>query len=168
MICAVDEEFGFGKNGEIPWYYSEDLNYFKNITKDGILIMGKNSYLDALEYFENKPFMPGREVSVISSTINKRVIREGVTVFTDVDFSIRYYQNLYPDKQIYFCGGKEIFEHALDVVDRVYLAKIPGVHECDVFLNKEKLLRNFSIMFCESGKKSKELLFQTYRRKTCC
>ena len=46
IIIAVDSDGGFGKDGKIPWNFPEDLKHFQKITKDGICIMGRNTYED--------------------------------------------------------------------------------------------------------------------------
>ena len=49
IIVAVDEECGFGKEGKIPWNFSEDMKHFKEVTSGGICIMGRKTYEDMLE-----------------------------------------------------------------------------------------------------------------------
>ena len=40
-ILAYDLNNGISKNGTIPWKSKTDLNFFYNITKGNIVIMGK-------------------------------------------------------------------------------------------------------------------------------
>ena len=49
IIVAVDEDGGFGKDGKIPWHYSEDLKHFKEVTTGHVCIMGRKTYEDMLE-----------------------------------------------------------------------------------------------------------------------
>ena len=44
IIAAVDNKFGIGKRGKLPWYSPTDMKYFKNITKGGIVIMGRRTW----------------------------------------------------------------------------------------------------------------------------
>ena len=67
---------------------------------------------------------------------------------------------------IFFIGGEGIFNNALDFVDHVYMTKIPGNYECDVFLDREKFNKKFVMESERTGDKSKELIFQKYKIKT--
>ena len=55
IILACDSNYGIGKNNKLPWYFSLDMNYFKNITithsilpdinyEPNILIMGRKTF----------------------------------------------------------------------------------------------------------------------------
>ncbi len=44
FIVAVDNKFGIGKNNTIPWFIKEELKYFKNLTKDNVVIMGSKTF----------------------------------------------------------------------------------------------------------------------------
>ena len=44
---AVDEEWGFSKNGSMPWPKNiEDLKHFKEMTLNGVVIMGRLTWED--------------------------------------------------------------------------------------------------------------------------
>ena len=43
-ILALDLNNGLSKNDKIAWKCNEDMNFFSNITKNNVLIMGKNTY----------------------------------------------------------------------------------------------------------------------------
>ena len=43
-ILAYDLNNGISKNGTIPWNSKTDLNFFYNITKGNIIIMGRNTF----------------------------------------------------------------------------------------------------------------------------
>lgn len=50
LIVSVDEEFGLGKKGILPWHISSELKYFKRITettknkKRNAVIMGRKCW----------------------------------------------------------------------------------------------------------------------------
>ena len=44
LIVAFNKKNVIGNNNTIPWYVPEDLLYFKNITKDNIIIMGRKTF----------------------------------------------------------------------------------------------------------------------------
>jgi len=65
-IVAVDEHWGIGKDGTMPWpHLSEDLKRFKKLTDGSMIVMGKNTWLS----LPKRP-LPGRENVVISRTLD--------------------------------------------------------------------------------------------------
>ena len=60
MIFACDQQGAIGKNGDLPWRQSTDLQHFKKITMGSNLIMGRKTW-DSLP-----GMLPGREHFVLS------------------------------------------------------------------------------------------------------
>jgi len=56
LIAAVDFNRGIGYQGNIPWYIKEELKYFKKVTGNSPIIMGRKTW-DSLP---KKP-LPNRE-----------------------------------------------------------------------------------------------------------
>ena len=76
IICAASKNNVIGQNNIIPWNDPNDLVRFKNITEDGILIMGRKTY----ESLPNKK-LSGRLHIVVTSIpdlINSTVVDEEV------------------------------------------------------------------------------------------
>lgn len=44
IVVAYDEEMGIGKDGTLPWHIPEELQHFKNVTNNSIVIMGRITY----------------------------------------------------------------------------------------------------------------------------
>lgn len=135
-ILAVDEEFWIWKWNDIPW--KSDLKNFKEITtftqdsdKQNALIMGRKTWESIPEKF--RPFS-GRKNFVISSQIQKSEIYEG---FMGIENAIEKAQNDENIETIFIIGWASIYNYVFekDLVDEVYLTRIPGRHECDTFVN---------------------------------
>lgn len=140
-IVAIDKKCGMGRNGKIPWHYPEDLKFFKTNTMDSVCIMGKNTFLDMLPYFQNKPFMPGRICLVVSSTlIESEYTNTGIKVFSSVINALAWAKLQFPDKNIFFIGGRSIYEEAMPLIDCCIVNIVNGVFDCDVFFPYTTLL----------------------------
>ena len=63
MIVACDRNGAIGKDGDLPWRQSTDLQHFKKITMGSNLIMGRKTW-DSLPF---KP-LPNRRNIVLTST----------------------------------------------------------------------------------------------------
>ena len=78
-ILACDEDWGIGKDGELPWpHNSADLKWFKEITTGGVVVMGKSTW-DSLPF---KP-LPKRE-NIIVTRSNQDI---GITNYQFVKFA---------------------------------------------------------------------------------
>ena len=63
-ILACDDEWGIGKNGDLPWPHNPaDLRWFKNNTLNSVVVMGKSTW-DSLP---RKP-LPNRENLIVTTS----------------------------------------------------------------------------------------------------
>lgn len=172
VIAAADEEFGFGKDGKIPWHYPEDFKFFKETTKDSVCIMGRKTFDDLLTYAKGKAVLPGRQCIVLSSTeldlgprpnamsipaMNSWVynnIHRATSVGNALDMSMKW------NMDVYFIGGESVFESGMKLADCVYLTRIPGTHNCDRFFPFKELKEKFHLYNTRNGDNG--LVFQTY------
>ena len=70
LIAAVDDKWGIGKNGALPWNEPEDLKYFKKLTTNATCVMGYNSYkeiADIFKYESTGKFLPNRKCLILTT-----------------------------------------------------------------------------------------------------
>lgn len=168
IIAAVDECGGFGKDGKIPWHYSEDLKHFHQVTKDSACIMGRKTYEDMYEMVvarkskgkesktpvRIKNILPGRDNYVVT----KQEKLEGVTTVNN----IRKATMLTKRNKIFVLGGERMFIEALPFVTKIYMTLVKGDFKCDRFFPVDVLTKHFKITSGEEGNES--LLFVNYER----
>lgn len=157
LIVAVDQGFGIGKDGNIPWHYSEDMKFFSTTTKGSTCIMGRKTYDDLAEIFKDKKgLLPGRECIVVTST--PETVEKGIAVSAvkeAVDIATR--------ENVFFIGGASIYEAAVDYIDKAFITFIPGDHDCDVEISE--VVRRIEQEFIMADTKQSEvggLLFAEY------
>ena len=74
-ILACDEDWGIGKDGDMPWPHNPaDLKWFKENTTGGVVVMGKSTW-DGLPF---KP-LPKRENIIVTR------IKQDISI-TDYNF----------------------------------------------------------------------------------
>jgi dihydrofolate reductase len=73
IIAAMSLNRVIGKDNQLPWHYSEDLQHFKNLTLDHVIVMGYNTYLSI-----GKPLPKRRNIVLTSKTI------DGVETYTSI------------------------------------------------------------------------------------
>lgn len=116
-IACVDSNFGIGYNNKLLFNIKDDLEYFKSLTTDGIVIMGRKTW-DSLP---KKP-LPNRVNIVIT---NNPLNHDGATYIT-LD-AIKDYLNVHAPKtsnNIFIIGGESIYKELLPYCERVYLTKV--------------------------------------------
>lgn len=118
---AVANHHVIGKNNKLPWHFSSDLKFFKELTMGSTVIMGRKTY-DSI----GKP-LPGRENFVLSKF--RSVPGEGLKFFTSFDEALENVTT--PDA--FIIGGASLYEQTIDRVDGIYLTRIYGGYEGDAF-----------------------------------
>lgn len=123
LIAACGHNRVIGKDGKLPWSIKEDWEYFLETTKDGILIMGRRCY----DEFES--FADGREVIALSRDPSKSFQRARKAESLNVAIEDCRKRS----RTAWICGGREIYEEALPIADKLYLTLIDAPFAGDVY-----------------------------------
>ena len=113
LIWAQDVNGGIGKNGELPWHISEDLQNFKKITINSTIIMGRKTW-DSLPI---KP-LPKRRNIVLS-----RNLQSNIEVFRSYDDCVNTLKKE-KLKKVFIIGGRSIYNLFFHNADFLHLTKI--------------------------------------------
>jgi len=137
MIVAIDEEFGIGKDGQIPW--KGDFAHFRDTTtktrdssKQNAVIMGRNTFDSLPEKF--RP-LPGRKNIVLSH--KKHANTDSVQYFQDVETALDTLEKDAEVERIFLIGGAALYNYAFDtqIADEILLTCVPWKHACDTFID---------------------------------
>lgn len=109
-IAAVDNNWGIGYNGSLLVSIPEDLKYFKELTNNKIVIMGRKTW-DSLP---KKP-LPNRQNIVITSnpTEDYHIEMDSLKTWLSVT-----------QKDVFIIGGGQIYKELLPFCDKLYITKI--------------------------------------------
>lgn len=139
IILAVDEGGGIGSNGDIPWHFSVDLAYFKRTTMGGVCIVGRIT----AESLINRGVWPlkGRACCVVSST----KVYPHVPTVDSIEAALEWAKRVYPNKDVWICGGANMYSAALPHIDVAHVTHLPINKNCDTTVHDvlEYLNRNF-------------------------
>lgn len=121
LIVAHTLNKAIGKNGDLVWKNKLDMQRFKNLTINSIVVMGKNTQISLPKK------LPNRINCVISTTLKS----EDVEIFNSVEDFLNKYNN----NNIQVIGGSHIYKSFLDmgIVDNIYLTLIEDYIEGDVY-----------------------------------
>ncbi|MDR9363782.1 MAG: dihydrofolate reductase [Balneolaceae bacterium] len=121
IIVAHDPNLVIGKDGELPWHFSEDLKFFKKTTMGSPMLMGRGVF----EELNEKP-LPGRENVVLS----RSKTYEHVPTFSSIDKALDY---LSDQEEVFIIGGGEIYRQTIDQVDELIITQVKTKHEGDTY-----------------------------------
>ena len=134
-ILACDQEWGIGKNGDMPWPHNRaDLQWFKKMTHGQTVVMGRNTW----NSLPVQP-LPGRQNIVVSTTEV-----EGATLTLGEGFKGRIVELAF-EFPVWIIGGGQLIDHCLDIIDELWLSRIEGDYNCDVKLPGTKILEQFEL-----------------------
>ena len=135
-IMAADDKGGVSKNGSMPWpKNSSDLQWFKKMTLNNVVIMGRLTWID--------PFMPTPLKNRVNVLATNQILDSylGVDEFISGNLiaNVKTLSQKYKEKDTYIIGGPKILDQLFESVEEFYLTRIYGNFECDKSIDFEKI-----------------------------
>jgi dihydrofolate reductase len=129
LIVAMDAKRGIGKNNDLMWHLPADMNFFKETTKNQIVVMGRKNYDSIPEKFRPLP----NRLNVVL-TRSKDFKADNCLVFNSLSDCLVFFKNE-KERKIFIIGGGEIYKMALDskCLDEMYITYVDGVFDADTF-----------------------------------
>ena len=129
LIAIVEKNFGLSKNGKIPWEFEEDRAFFQKLTRNSVVIMGRNTF------FSHKNFPLKDRINCV---ITKTDIPDAIC-FSTLEEAIENY----PDAWI--IGGAQLYNYALqkDLIAEAIITQVNQEYDADTFLDT-KYLESFN------------------------
>ena len=124
-VVAMDDNRLIGRNNDLPWRLPDDMRWFREKTLGKPCIMGRKTYDSLPTRF--RP-LPGRLNIVV--TRNTEYEAPGALVVHSIDDALRAAGDA---EEVIIVGGADLFRRLLPVVDRLYLTRVYGAAEGDVF-----------------------------------
>lgn len=124
LIVAASTNNAIGKNNQLLWHLPRDLKFFKNTTWGFPVIMGRKTFESV-----NKP-LPGRNNIVVSSNPDWKA--ENVVSAINLEEGLLRARETNCN-QVFIIGGGELYKQSMDLADNIYLTRVHGNIEGDVF-----------------------------------
>ena len=156
-IVAFDEARGIGKDNSLPWKSAKDMAWFKDLTSNCVVIMGRKTHESI-----GRP-LPHRVNIVLSSgKIHKSVIN-----VSDLETAITTGKGIARGNKmngVFIIGGGELYKASLDLVDSVVATEFSGTFDCDTHYPE---LDDFDEVVCSAPTEDGDLRFtiRLYERK---
>lgn len=143
IIAAITDNNALGKDNKLLFRLKKDMEHFKNITTDNVVIMGRKTYESIGKA------LPNRVNIVLSRDMESN---EDFYTFDSIEKAIEWSKENYPQKEIFIIGGASVYDKALkdDIVDKLYMTKIKQtVEDADAFFPEIDYKRKWSITSVE-------------------
>lgn len=118
-IVCMDRKGVIGYNNSMPWHIPEELQYFKKITANSIVIMGNNTYKSI-----GKPL--AKRVNIVVSLTEEPITEETFFRVNSIEeaFVVAEYIASEESRDIFVIGGSSIYEQTFQLVDTLYVSVI--------------------------------------------
>ena len=113
MIVARSRNHVIGKDNQMPWKISADLQFFKKVTMGHPVIMGRKTWESI-----GRP-LPGRRNIVVSR--NAELQLAGAEVVNSLDAALAALSEF---PRVFVIGGEQLFTQAFPKADRLYITEI--------------------------------------------
>ncbi|MGO2083578.1 dihydrofolate reductase [Vagococcus sp.] len=123
-IWAQDENGLIGKDDQLPWHLPDDLQFFKKMTQNNTIVMGRKTF-EGL----GKRLLPNRQTIVLTS--NKEYDGNGALVMNSIEEVLEYANQF--EGITFIAGGGEIYKQFLPHYDVLYRTLIRAEFDGDAF-----------------------------------
>ena len=120
-IAAMSENRVIGAGGRIPWHLPEDFKWFKKMTTGQVIVMGRKTFESI-----GKP-LPNRTTIVLSRSQFSHPDVETASDLSRIDPT----DSAVAGRDIFICGGAQVYAQALSLCSDLYLTLVKRVVEGD-------------------------------------
>lgn len=156
IIAATSKNRVIGKNGKLPWNLPEDMNFFRETTKNCIVVMGRKTFESI-----GRP-LPNRKNIILTRDIDYK--KDGCLVYNEIQKIIDDFEN----ENVMIIGGEEIYRQFLPYSDRIYLTYIDQNFEGDTFFpefNDETWIKESEKKGIKNDQNPYDYYFQVFIKK---
>jgi dihydrofolate reductase len=115
IIVAISANNVIGTDNQLPWHLPADLQYFKSLTVDHPILMGRKTY-DSI----GRP-LPKRTNIVI--TRDQSFHHDGLQIAHSIDQAIDFCREKNYD-EVFIIGGDTIYSQTIHLADKLYITRV--------------------------------------------
>ncbi len=159
LIVAVNNNWGIGKENDLLYHLPTDMKFFRSTTKENVIIIGRKT----LESFPNAKPLPYRTNIVL--TRDNSYTAEGTIICNNLSELFEELANF--EKEVYVCGGAEIYKLLLPYCDEALVTKIYDDKPAEKFMPNLDEDENWELIKKSEDISENDLTFSfcTYKNK---
>ncbi len=165
-IFHCDKNWGIGKANGLMFKIPKDMKFFRDKTKNNIVVMGYNTMLSFGE--DPKP-LKNRKNIVLSSRCDKSYEDKGFIIVRNFDELKAVIKDADTDS-VYIIGGASLYNAMLPYCTDAYVTKVDADGDADTFVTnldneKDWVIANEPIEEIDNGYKLKFLTYHNNNQK---
>ncbi|MCZ7591204.1 MAG: dihydrofolate reductase [Kiritimatiellae bacterium] len=125
IVVAIAANGVIGKGGQLPWYISEDLRFFKKVTMGKPIVMGRKTWESI-----GKP-LPGRLNIVV--TRQRDFSAPGAIVVHSLAAALEHVSK---EEEVAIIGGAQLYGETIPLADIIHLTEVNASYDGDTFFPK--------------------------------
>ena len=167
LIVAKNNQNAIGKDGDLLWHISKDLQHFRQLTRNNIVVMGRKTYAS----------LPGgplkNRINVIITRDPSRFNHDMKDVyFISLEQSLILLMELQKlhNKSVFIIGGSEIYNYFYPHCCILHITEVDNDEEGDVYfpISDKQIDKEYNITCKETHRDEKTNMlysFYTYKKK---
>lgn len=151
LIAAVDRNWGIGRKNDLLFHLEEDMRFFREKTRGGIVIMGRAT-MESLP--GGRPLAERVNVVLTHRDMSGASTEDGWIVCHSVDEVLNYIGDA--QEAVYVIGGGMLYREFEPYATRALVTKIEQEKKADTFFPDLDAMSSWSLVstgkrFCEDG-----------------
>lgn len=139
LIVSADNNWGIGCNNDLLYKIPADMVFFKNMTINKVVVMGRNT----LSSLPNSKPLKNRTNIVVTS--QKDLKADGCVVLNSVEDVLKYIKKFKED-EVFIIGGECVFKEFLPYCKYAYITRIDSEKKADKFFPNLDKLKNWKMV----------------------
>lgn len=165
QIVAHSADYAIGKDNQLLWHYPEDLKFFKTMTENKILIMGRKTFESILNKLKQP--LPNRYHIVISKSQHESLydnvfyVQSLLEAYEKAESLIKNEE--WPN-EVMAIGGASIYQQTMNNCQKLYITIInKNYPEADTFY-PNNYAEYFKLVMSRPSQDFPELEFQEWQK----
>jgi dihydrofolate reductase len=123
IIVAIAANHAIGKDNDLLWHITKDLQRFKRLTEGHTIIMGKKTYFS----LPRRP-LPKRTNMIITDVADEQI--DNCLMAYSIDEAV---DKMEVGVENFIIGGGSIYKQFIPLADKLYITRVHKDFEGDVF-----------------------------------
>jgi len=158
IIVAIASNYAIGKDNDLLWHISKDLQRFKRLTENHYIVMGKRTY-----YSLPKRPLPKRTNMVITDIAGEQI--DDCLMAYSIQDAV---DKMDSDKENFIIGGGSIYKQFMPLANKLYITRVHKDFDADTYfpeisLEEWTLIEKIDVV--DDKQNDFEYSFETYERK---
>lgn len=119
IVVAISTNYAIGKDNDLLWRLPDDFRFFKQVTLDHVVILGRKT-------FDSLPGLLPRRTFVIITRQKDYQAPEGHHAVHSLEEALELCAVKRQEKEVYIIGGGTIYKESLDkgLVDKMHITEV--------------------------------------------